>query len=208
MKSSSRRTGLAFLAALTAAALTAAPVTADTPLSESGTTGFHNLRDSQSEPGVQCRYSRVTPSPFVDYEGKLTTLVVRPPRMKASVGSGTQKVGWLFIVQRSRSGGPWSTKYTSPIQTRMTNASTNAAFAEMSVGITVPNDAYEGEIRPIYQYRVRVFMFWYTTAGNHIVGQSIHQVGYYRRVLRPLEFAEHSYTATQPCVHSEEFGAH
>jgi hypothetical protein len=40
MKSSSRRAGYAFIAAVTAAALTVAPVAADTPISESGTTGL------------------------------------------------------------------------------------------------------------------------------------------------------------------------
>jgi hypothetical protein len=51
----------------------------------------------------------------------------------------------------------------------------------------------------LYAYRVRVFMFWYTAAGNHIVGQSIHQVSNYRRVLRPAAWAGYSFTDMGQC---------
>jgi hypothetical protein len=167
------------ISALLLAFTAAVPVQADTELSETGTTGFHALRDSQSRPGASCRYEGVYPTPgHYSYEGKLEWISVRPPKVRAI--SGSQQVGWRFIVERlDISTTNWVVRYKSPIQRETTSATKNASFSSKGINVTVPTRSADQD--PTYEYRVKVKMFWYTANGS-VQGTSTHLVDWTEHV--------------------------
>lgn len=173
---------LVTISALLLAFTAAVPVQADTELGETGTTGFHALRDSPSGPGYSCHYKGIYPPSGGDrYEGKLNRIDVRPPKMKAI--SGRQEVGWRYMVERlngSDSSSNWMVTYKSSIQRDTTSSSRNASFSMRVINVRLPADgAYEDTI---YEYRVKVKMFWYTANGG-VQGTSTHLVDWYKEVL-------------------------
>ena len=178
----------------------AVPVQADTELGDTGTTGFHALRDSESKPGATCRYKGIYPSPGgYSYEGKLKWIDVRPPKMKAI--SGQQEVGWRFMVERlDISTTDWMVTYKSPIQRGTTTTNTNASFSKMGINVRVPTSGNDED--PTYEYRVTVKMFWYTANGR-VQGTSTHLVDWYERVYNswPERYGggSHAYTDQWNC---------
>jgi len=168
-------TTMALLLALGAAV----PVQADTSLGETGTTGFHALRDSESRPSYSCHYKGMYPPSDQDhYEGKLNRIDVRPPKMKAI--SGQQEVGWRFSVERrGGSDSNWRVTYRSSIQRDTTSPSRNASFSIRDVKVGLPADgAFEDTV---YEYRVKVRMFWYRENGG-VQGTSMHVADWYSMV--------------------------
>ncbi len=95
----------------------------------------------QPDPGPEYRTITETDSDYdpgaTYWEGRLKRLDVRPPRMRSAI-AGLQKVGWRFIVQRSKDGGPWKVSYRSPIQVATARADSDARFLPMGVNVTVP----------------------------------------------------------------------
>ena len=184
--------------ALVLAALAVGPALADTEFGHTGTVGFHALRDSSSKGGAICRYKGIEPSPGgYSYEGKLKWIDVRPPKVRAITGS--QKVGWRFMVERqANSAGPWTTTYTSRIQTRTTNSSTNAAFSMKGINVRVPTSGADDS--PEYLYRVKVKMFWYKPGGG-VKGTATHLVDNYRNVYNnwPIGPDTETFTDNYPC---------
>ncbi|HYI22747.1 MAG TPA: hypothetical protein VEX62_08950 [Candidatus Limnocylindrales bacterium] len=177
-----RRFWFVTISALLLAFTAAVPVQADTELGQTGTTGFHALRDSPSRPGYTCHYKGIYPPSGGDrYEGKLNQIDVRPPRMKAIAGH--QEVGWRFMIERlNQSVNPpiVMVTYKSSIQRDTTSSSRNASFSMRSVSVRLPADgAYEDTI---YEYRVKVKMFWYTANGG-VQGTSTHRADWFEEVL-------------------------
>jgi len=121
------------------------------------------------------------PSDQDHYEGKLNRIEVRPPKMKAI--SGQQQVGWRFMVERLKASTPtptWKVTYRSSIQRATTSSSRNASFTMRDVEVALPaNGAYE---ETIYEYRVKVSMFWYRANGD-VQGTSTHLADWYTMVL-------------------------
>lgn len=190
------------ISALLLAFTAAVPVQADTELGETGTTGFHALRDSDPSGGAICRYKGIYPSPGgYSYEGKLKWIDVRPPKMKAI--SGQQEVGWRFIVERRSLAAEissWMVRYRSPIQHDTTSSSRNASFSMMGINVRVPTGGKDED--PTYQYRVKVKMFWYAANGG-VQGTSTHRVDWYKEVYNdwPERFGggTETYTSDEPC---------
>ncbi len=175
-----RRGTISAIAGLAVTALAIGPVLADEELGHTGSVGFHALRDSANGGGAICSYKRLNPSPGgYSYEAKLKWIDVRPPKVRAI--SGTQEVGWRFMVERVRqvANATWVLRYTSPIQRDVTNASTNAQFTKR--GINVVLNTTSADDGPEYEYRVKVKMFWYRANGT-VQGTATHLVSNYRQV--------------------------
>ena len=96
-------------------------------------------------------------------EALLKKIAVRPPTVYAK--SGTQLVGWQFVVRRSldRTNTPWVVTYRSHIQQRLATTATPAAFDAMRVGVNVPTDV---EWQAFVWYKVTLKVFWYDVAGS------------------------------------------
>jgi hypothetical protein len=172
-----RAVAIAALVGLLAVLVASAPVLASTELGHTGTVGTHSLLDTMTNPGAICTYSEKTPSDYY-WEGKLTYLSVRPPRVRAIAGS--QRVGWRFFVERqTNSSGPWTTTYTSPVQKKTTTTTADAAFTRMGINVNVPTSGHDAS--PTYLYRVRVRMFWYYPSGS-VQGTATHRVDWYKFV--------------------------
>jgi len=174
------RTRLAFViaAAVAVTALTAGPVAAQTEIGHTGIVGFHTLRDNETRPGATCIYTERDGSYF--WEGNLTRISVRPPRMRAATGS--QQLGWRFVIQRrawNGEFGPWKNKYFSPMQWDVTDTTHAASFTRMGVDVDVPTS--DPDQLPEYLYRVRVKMFWRNSSGD-LTGTAVHEVDQYRMV--------------------------
>lgn len=175
-----RRGTIPVLAALVVAVLAISPVLADEELAHTGTVGFHALRDAASAGGAICRYKRINPSPGgYSYEAKLKWIDVRPPKVRAI--SGSQEVGWRFMVERVRqvANDTWVLRYTSPIQRDVTNVSTNAEFTLRGINVVLSTTSADDD--PQYLYRVKVKMFWYRANGT-VQGTATHLVSNYRQV--------------------------
>ena len=178
------RYSLITLGSLLLAFTAAVPVQADTELGETGTTGFHALRDSEMAPGYTCHYKGIYPPTADDYSGKLNRIDVRPPKMRAI--SGRQEVGWRFIVERrngSDGASHWVVTYKSSIQRDTTSASQNASFSRRTINVRLPADGVNEDT--IYDYRVKVKMFWYTANGG-IQGTSTHLNDWYNEALHDM----------------------
>ncbi len=126
----------------------AAPVSA-TPAPDYGST-------------ARCRYDIVNDGPFGWTEADLRRIRVTPPEMYAQ--SGTQTVGWGFLVRRSmnRDNGPWRVVRRSRIQMASATTTSPADFSLMRMGVTVP-DIDEPEF---VHYYVVLKMFWFNGDGS------------------------------------------
>jgi hypothetical protein len=111
---------------------------------------------------ARCRYDVTASGPFGWTEADLRRIRVTPPEMYAQ--SGTQTVGWGFIVRRSmhRENGPWRVVRRSRIQMGTATTSSAADFSPMRTGITIP--AID-EPDFVYYYVV-LKMFWFDGDGN------------------------------------------
>jgi len=176
----------------------AGPVLGDQERGHTGVVGFHELRDGKTG-GAVCRYKEIAPSPTgYDYEAKLKRIDVRPPRVRAS--SGSQEVGWRFIVERrgySDTWSPWVVTYRSPVQRDATNTTTDAPFTGMGVAVAVPTTGADSSTA--YVYRVLVKMFWYSADGS-TRGTALHLTERYRTVLNYASGRDPVvYTERYPC---------
>jgi hypothetical protein len=172
------RFGFGLAALITVSALSVGPVAAQTEVGHTGVVGFHALKDSENRPGATCTYTERNGSYY--WQGDLTRISVRPPRMRAATGN--QLVGWRFVIQRrSWDGdfGAWKNKYFSPLQWDTTDTTHDASFTWMGTDIDVPTS--NPDASPEYLYRVRVKMFWKNSAGD-VTGKAVHEVDWYRLV--------------------------
>lgn len=193
-----RRPALASLAALLFALLAAGPALADLERGHSGTVGFHELRDGLNG-GAICRYKQVVPSDY-NYEAKLKSIDVRPPKVRST--SGSQAVGWRFVVERRSYDGtalsPWAVTYRSPVQRDVTNTTTNASFSTLGVRVAVPSTSYDEY--PSYAYRVQIKMFWYRADGT-VGGTATHLVERYQSIFgRDNGDDPYVFTEPYPCT--------
>src|SRR5688572_15756315 len=108
--------------------LAVAPVAADTELGHTGKVGAHSLQDTYTNGAAKCTY-RTTFEGGSSHWWRLRRIDVRPPRMFAI--SGSQRVGWRFVVQRSQDQGPWQVVYRSPVQKATASVKSRAAFESM-----------------------------------------------------------------------------
>ena len=138
----------AVVLALAASAIVAAPVAAATP----PTSDYGN--------NVECRYK--APGPGPSYEFRIKKFVVTPPVLYAT--SGTQTVGWRFVVTRSVNWGddPWKVTYRSPIQKATATTVKAAAFDPKNVDVAIPN--VENVVA--VQYHVTLKLYWYRSNGT------------------------------------------
>jgi hypothetical protein len=136
--------------ALAASAFAVGPVAATTPAAPASAYGNT----------VECRYRAEGSGPAFDW--RLNKLGVTAPKVYAK--SGTQTVGWRFVVTRSMnySSGPWNITYRSPLQKRTATTSKPAAFTAMSVGVNLP----DVENFVSVQYRVTLKLTWYRANGT------------------------------------------
>jgi hypothetical protein len=143
----SKAVALAAAMALAAIAIVVVPANATTPPPEYGST-------------LQCRYHGAGPGPA--YNFRLKKFVVSPPEMKAN--SGTQRVGWRFVVTRSLNNGdaPWKTTYRSLIQKASATTTEAAEFTTRSVEVALPHVDNLSDV----VYQVTLKMFWYRHDGS------------------------------------------
>ena len=143
------RTPIAVLLAGVALAAVAGPVAAasSAPMSDYGNT-------------VNCRYSASGQGPAYDW--RLKSLAVTAPVLYAK--SGTQKVGWRFVVTRAKWWGtePWKVTYRSPIQVRTATTTSAAAFVTEQVDVRLPHV----ENTRALVYHVTLKLFWYRANGT------------------------------------------
>ena len=112
---------------------------------------------------VNCRYQVTQEGRYGWTEALLKRIAVKPPTIYAK--SGTQLVGWQFVVRRSldRSYTPWVVVYRSQIQQRVATATTAADFDVMRVGVNVPTNVEE---QAFVWYKVTLRVFWYAPDGS------------------------------------------
>ncbi len=174
------RLGVALSAALVALAIVVGPTAAQTEIGHTGVVGFHTLKDTSKRPGATCTWTERHLGGGYFWQGDLTRISVRPPRMSATPGSPT--IGWRFVVQRSAfydDFGPWKNKYSSPIQWETTDTTLDSSFTRMGVDVHVPTS--NPDQSPEYFYRVRVKMFWKNSGGD-VIGTATHEVNWYRNI--------------------------
>jgi hypothetical protein len=150
---------LAVVLALSGAAAIAAPVAAATP----PTSDWGNT--------VECRYHLPGPSPVGDW--RIRSFNVLPPVVKAN--SGTQIVGWRFVVTRATNwgGDPWTVTYRSPIQKASATTTHKAAFTSKSVAVAIP---HVENLTSVW-YHVTLKLYWYRANGS-IQSQQSYQMPY------------------------------
>jgi hypothetical protein len=144
-----RAQATAVVLALASGAIVAGPAAAATsPTSDYGNT-------------VECRYQAGGHGPAYDW--RINKLVVTPPVVYAN--SGTQTVGWKFVVTRSKNddNGPWKITYRSPVQKASATTTHAAAFSSKSVEVAIP--AMPENVTFI-RYEVTLKLFWYGTDGS------------------------------------------
>ena len=136
------------MVALALASVLAGPAAAATPpTSEYGNT-------------ATCRYRAPGDGPAFDW--RIKKIAVTPPVLYAK--SGTQTVGWRFVVTRSMSfgGDPWKVTYTSPIQKASATTSHAAPFTAKSVDVAIP--PVENVVS--VWYHVTLKLYWYKANGS------------------------------------------
>lgn len=148
MSLSIRATGSATVVALVLASLVAGPAAAATP----PTSDYGNT--------ATCKYQAPGNGPALEW--RITKIVVTPPVLHAK--SGTQKVGWRFVVTRSKSSGadPWKVTYRSPIQQASATTSHAAPFTTKSVEVAIPNVESVAAV----EYHVTLKLYWYKANGT------------------------------------------
>ena len=157
------RTALVVATIAIAALATTQPALAAGDLSHTGTVGVHSVTDTSSDPGAIGKYKYYASDGF----GWLTRFWVNPPSMKAVAGKSSQKVGWLYTVERKDCGfggcNPWHVTYASPEMTAITDDAHNASFTQATVSVHVPcghNCADAGS-----SYRITITMIWHRPSG-------------------------------------------
>jgi hypothetical protein len=112
---------------------------------------------------VICRHRITQEGRFGWTEALLARIAVKPPTIYAK--SGTQQVGWQFIVKRSLDtwNTPFVVTYRSHVQKRTATTSTPADFVAMRVGVNVPTDL---EDQQDVGYKVTLKVFWYAADGS------------------------------------------
>jgi hypothetical protein len=111
---------------------------------------------------AKCHYKITASGKFGWTQALLKTIAVTPPTIYAE--SGTQQVGWRYVVRRSlhRDSGPWKVTYRSPIQKESATTSSAAAFHTMRVQVSVPEVEYQDDVH----YTVSLTLFWYNADGS------------------------------------------
>jgi hypothetical protein len=175
-------TASVLLAALVAI-FAAGPVGADTELGHKGKIGAHSLRDTYTNGAAKCTY-RTTFEGSGSHWWRLRRIDVRPPRVFAI--SGSQKVGWRFVVQRSKDQGPWQVAYRSQVQKATASVNSRAAFESMGSRVSVPPPSSQFDNH--HFFRVVVKMIWYRADGSQ-QGSARHLVDFYREQLDGEVFA-------------------
>ncbi|MBX3031049.1 MAG: hypothetical protein KF809_12945 [Chloroflexi bacterium] len=160
-----RRMSVALLAGMLAVS-SVAPAAADTELRDTGKVGAHSLQDTFAQPGARCRYTGASSS--TSFEGPLTAINVRAPRIRAR--SGTQRVGWRVIVQRKRPGQSWTTVRRTAVVTATATTGKDAKLGRQRVAVSGPSS-------PGPSFRVLVKMIWYR--GSKVEGTARHRVDRY-----------------------------
>lgn len=155
------------------------PALAGTLIAEVGQVGRHDITDSDSAPGVICRFA-----PPLNWSLGETWLQVRPPMMLArdeSAGHDRQLVGWRAIVlAQNRETGAWQPLIEGPVQREMAtdiylaNFESRAPETQFHVGYGA--------------YRVRMELFWYEgttgSVSDRVAGRVAYEVEHYAIVVR------------------------
>jgi hypothetical protein len=87
--------------------LSAQPVGAETPISETGTVGAYEFLDTHSDYGGRCVYGA---------NEKLKKISIRAPQNVHGAYASNTWVGWQFKIRRSVQHNSWQTIYTSSVQ--------------------------------------------------------------------------------------------
>ena len=162
-----------------AGALLMAPVTsAAVKLHQTGTVGVYSLTDTSSSPGVTGLYKELRSGDAV----KLYRIKVRPPKVKAAAGHGSEMVGWQFVIQRRRCDleepcTPWSKDYASPVFAVVTDSTHDAPFSWESVGVKLPCSYVSGLGGGCALYRANVELFWFDN--GRVIGSVTYRISWY-----------------------------
>jgi hypothetical protein len=163
--------GLMLSIAMMLALALSGPVSADTPISHSGTYGDHALTDTAATPGAHCRYGLE--------DSSIAGIRVRPPAVFAfSNDPDRTTVGWRAVIQRQLNGtGSWVNTQMSKIQFGTARTNRAASFTAISLPVRANGEA---------SYRVQVRMFWYS-GGKSLtqVGRAVHRVDWYGYTVGP-----------------------
>ena len=168
---------LAIVAALLA---TVQPALAGRTLAHTGTVGQYSVTDTAARPGAIGLYRYNAEDDF----GWLKRFYVNPPKMKAVAGMNSQKVGWLFNVQRKICGfggcGNWEVTYTSPVTTAITDDAHSPGWGQASVRVRVP--CGPGCADAGASYRINLKMIW-NRANGSVMGTAKHRIYFYSQQL-------------------------
>jgi hypothetical protein len=95
-------------------------------------------------------------------ERVLNFIIVAPPDLYAE--SGTQQVGWQYIVRRSTNWdvGPWKVTFRSHVQKAYATKDQHGYFSNRGVLVHLPSVDDKSSIR----YRISLKMFWYASDGT------------------------------------------
>lgn len=166
--------GLALGAAALLLAVSGGVVHADTQLGTTGRTGPHALRDRATLTGASCRYALPA--------GNLTTITVRPPRIRArdtTVARDHQQVSWSIRVDYWDVNGFWATGSTSGPWTATAWDDRVATFSARTVDAPVGLGG---------TYRVVVVMRW--LRGGATEGRSAHRVDWVTQAIGADRFID------------------
>ncbi len=149
-------------------------VRADTQLGSSGRTGPHALRDREALTGATCHYALPA--------GNLTTITVRPPRIRArdvTAWRDHQQVSWSIRVDYWDVNDFWARASVSPAWSGTAWDDRTAAFAARTI------DAPTGLGGT---YRVVVVMRW--LRAGHVEGRSAHRVDWVTQAIGTDRFLD------------------
>lgn len=181
---------IALSAALLVLILSTGIASADSDVGYSGTVGKHHLRDSSAKPGVKCRYQEGGGSG----EQVLYQLVVKPPVVFAvndTAARDAQKVGWRIMVQRRNHGAAsFVTIAQSSIKTATAFDDAAASFSSRTVPVISKFGA---------DFRVHIQMLWYAANGTTVSGWAIHEVDWYRKIFRSVDYGNDVRTLHNYC---------
>lgn len=173
-----RRSGIAILLALTAAATVGAgPALAGAPIGDptfgphTGTYGLHALVDTFEYPAARCVYGS---------DNLLKSIRIRKPiiyGVDRTSGTDTQTVGWRYRIEYqdvATAGGyaNWPDWYVSPIVKTTASDAHNAQFQLRTF-------TFGGGVSSHTYYRVSMEMLWYYPNSTTLNGKAVHLPNYY-----------------------------
>jgi hypothetical protein len=153
--------------ALLLGVVSAAPMTAATPIGHWGHVGHYAIDDTAADPGAACRYDSAAGSHF------LGSIRVGPIAMWG-LRNELQQVGYRLMLQQ-RIGGAWTTVAVGPLRTAMAEKDVGNGVAGSTVNRDperLPNGAH---------YRAVLRLLWFANDDLSVEGRVRVRIDHHRR---------------------------